>query len=398
MHPHVGVVLRRDVVGEPLVRTFMHDDEIPFEPESGARTVATAIAVAKTITIRDGRLMLHAGVRDLDEFIAVLVPRVRSEPVLEALHHRAYLRPLSLRVGQIVVERPVVERQVALEPRVHLAVVRVVPRSHGDRVVVDRIDDEPFVRRRAVGMASGAAQPPIRHVDQRVRHGDRHALAVRFVGLRVLVRPPCRRPHPLIGGDHPWALQRVGAPGEAALPRRVSGDQRTSAVVHHDRLVFTGALHRREPDEKRGALAAKAKGSPILHHAVDTQRLHQIDLHLARRATHLAQHTIGDAVAATEAAVARRQPHTQVVEGDIPPVATGRGERAAQRIGATGFWWRRRRRCARGAWWWCGHLCLRITQGTRTTHRDAQREPERAALRHGAPTQPGMRNAPIFVE
>ena len=36
VHPHVGVVLRRDVVAEPLVRALVHDDEIPLEAEPGA--------------------------------------------------------------------------------------------------------------------------------------------------------------------------------------------------------------------------------------------------------------------------------------------------------------------------------------------------------------------------
>src|SRR5688572_31355178 len=57
-------------------------------------------------------------------------------------------------------------------------VVGVVPGGDGDRIVVDRVHDEPLVRRRPVRVLLRAAQSSVRDVDERVRDGERDALGI----------------------------------------------------------------------------------------------------------------------------------------------------------------------------------------------------------------------------
>ena len=206
------------------------------------------------------------GVGHLEQLVAVLVPRIRAEPVLEALHHRARLRPLPVRVVEVVVERPEVHRQLALQAVVRLGVVRVRAAGDGDRVVVDRIDDEPLVRRRAVGVVRRLAQTPVRDVHHRIGQRERDALAVRLVGLRVLVRPPHRRAHPLIGGHDPRSAEAVLGPAEAALPGRILGDLRMAVIVDANRLAIADALRRRRASRRtrcpRGGTSRRGRPAP----------------------------------------------------------------------------------------------------------------------------------------
>src|SRR5690606_9640121 len=142
-----------------------------------ARTVASAIAVLVAVAVRDRRLMLHAEVRRLDELEAVLVPRIGAEPVLEARDRRLHLRELPARGLELVVERPVVQRQYAILALVDLTEMRVAAGVDRDVVVVDRVPHEPLECCPAVLVHDGP-QPPVRHVDHRMRYRDRYALAV----------------------------------------------------------------------------------------------------------------------------------------------------------------------------------------------------------------------------
>src|SRR5439155_224241 len=63
VHPHIGVVLRGNVVSEPLVGAFVHDDEVPLQAEARARGVAPAITVRVPVAVGDGALVLHSCVR-----------------------------------------------------------------------------------------------------------------------------------------------------------------------------------------------------------------------------------------------------------------------------------------------------------------------------------------------
>src|SRR5205823_10197499 len=55
--------------------------------------------------------MLHPRVRHLDQLVAVFVPGIRPEPVLETLEHRPGLRELTPGGVHVIVERPEVERE-----------------------------------------------------------------------------------------------------------------------------------------------------------------------------------------------------------------------------------------------------------------------------------------------
>ena len=312
------------------MRALVHDDEIPLEPESRARRVAPAIAVREVVAVRHGALVLHARVRHLEQLVAVFVPRIRTEPVLEAFQHGERLRKLLLRRLHVICERPEVHGEEALLALIDVVVVRVHPGGDRDRIVVDRIHREPLVRRRAVGVVHDAAQPAVGDVDQGIGHRQCDALAVRLVGLCVLVRPPGAGAHPLIRRHDPWIAETVARPGKSAVPGWVLRDERTTVIVHGDRLALAGMLRAAERREKRRPLAAIAHGRLVLHHAVHLERRHEIDLHFLRRR----EHAIGDRVAAANRAVGRVDRDAQVVEHDVPPCALRGLPLAAQRVGA----------------------------------------------------------------
>ena len=226
---------------------------------------------------------------------------------------------------------PEIEGELSLQPFERFGVVRVRSRRHGDRIVVDRVGDEPFVGGRAVRMMRGASQPSVGDIHHRVGQRQGDALAVRFIGLGVLVRPPYRRTHALVRGDDPRPAQTVAGPGEPALPGRVGRDPGLAVVVHGDGPPFPGSLRRAQRCEERVAVAAESNQPSILDHAVHFERSHQVDLHFAGRF----EHPVGDAVVPPDAAVAGIDCNVKIVERDIPPRSCRRRERSAQRVGVT---------------------------------------------------------------
>ena len=303
----------------------MHDDEVPLQAEAGARAVAPAVAVRVPVAVGDGALVLHPGVRHFDQFVPVLVPRIRTEPVLETPEHRGGLDELPLRGVEVIAEGPEVEREWSVLSLEQVTVVLVAPRADGDGVVVDRVDHEPLVGRRAVRVVRDAAQPPVGDVDQRIGHGERHALAVGLVRLRVLVGPPHARTHALIGRDDPRAAQAVRGPGEAALPGRPLCHPRLAVVIDRDRATVARPLAGRQVREIGVSFPAEHHRPPVLLHTVDLERRHQVDLQFAARR----ENPVGDAVVSADTAVRGMNGHVEVVEHDVPP-----RERAPQRIGA----------------------------------------------------------------
>src|SRR2546425_13003222 len=113
------------------------------------------------IAVRDCALMLHSEMRRLDEFVAVGVPRIRAEPVLEAVQYRDHLLELTLRGVRVISERPEVERQSSGLAVQGVTEMSVLPRVDRDVVIVDRAGHEPFVRRRAVAIVCRASQPAV---------------------------------------------------------------------------------------------------------------------------------------------------------------------------------------------------------------------------------------------
>src|SRR5215831_1437692 len=65
----------------------MDNDEVELVSDPGGTDVAAAIAVSKVVPVCHGTLMLHARVRNGDEFVAVLIPRIFAEPGFEGLEH-----------------------------------------------------------------------------------------------------------------------------------------------------------------------------------------------------------------------------------------------------------------------------------------------------------------------
>src|SRR2546429_2927945 len=209
--------------------------------------------------------MLHPRVRHFDQLVTVFVPGIRPEPVLEALEHRPGLGELTPRCVHVVVERPEVERQRPALPLQRVAEMRIAPGRYGDRVIVYRVHYEPLVRRGAVGVVTGLAQPPVRNVDQPVRYSESDALAVRLVRLRVLVGPPHARAESLVGGHDPGAAQAVAGPGEAAIPGRSPGGLGLPVIENRDGLGRTGRLRHSELGEERGPVAPERYGPAGLH-------------------------------------------------------------------------------------------------------------------------------------
>src|SRR5205085_6199050 len=213
-----------------------------------------------------------------------------------------------------------------------VAPVRVAPGSDGDVVIVDGIHHEPFVGRGAVGVMSGPAQSSVRYVEQRVRHGERDPLAVRLVGLRILVGPPHAGAEALVGGHDPGPTQAVGGPGEAAIPGWPLGGTWPAMIEDGDRLRRALWLRGVEPREERVPVPPERDGPAVLYHAVDLEGGHEVDLHL-RRGSRGLEHSIGDAVRPPDTRVGRADGDAEIVEGHVPPRPPRGGVGAAQRIG-----------------------------------------------------------------
>ena len=272
--------------------------------------------------------MLHAEVRRLDQFVAVRIPGVRSEPVLEAFEHRDDLSELALRGVRVIVERPEVERQTPRLTIQRVAEVRVSAGIDRDVVVVDRTGHKPFVRRRAVRILRGLAQPAVRDVEQWSGHGDRDSLAVGLIRQVVLGRPPDARAEPLVGGRDPLPAQAVFGECEPAIPGKPPADSRLTVIPHGDRPGGPGARLRLERDEERIAVAPVRELAPVLHDAVDLQRHLQIDLHFARGL----KHAIRDRIPTADRRVGGIHPSVQIVELHVPPGAPG-SVGASERVG-----------------------------------------------------------------
>ena len=209
-----------------------------------------------------------------------------------------------LRRGEVIAQRPEVERERAIDAAIYLAVVDVVPRVHHHVVVVDRVGDEPFPGRGAVGVVGHRPEPAVGDVHQRIGKGERDSLAVGLVGLEILVGPPDAGAGVLVGGDDPGVAQAVVGPGDAAVPRRADRRLRFPVIVDRHRPALTRTLwpgERREPGvpvlPELGRLA-------VLHHAVHHQGMLQIDLHRRR----LPHHSVGDPVPTGQAAVGPDSP------------------------------------------------------------------------------------------
>ncbi len=298
--PHIGGILHSDAVAEPFVRALVDDDEIPEQSVPRRRAVAAEVSILVVIAVSDRALVLHSQVRRLDELVTILVPRERTEPVLEALQHRLHLLELFLRCIGVIVDRPEVEAEVAALSLIYVAEMRVMTRVHRDVVVVDRVFHKPLVGCGSIPVRRGAPQSPIRHIDQRVRNGDGDSLTVGLVGVDVLVGPPYTRAQTFVGGGDPWTRKAVARPDVPSIPRRSDRRDRLAVVIDGDLLPGADRLWRDQSDEKRVAVAAGAELGAVLDYAVNYERHLQVDLHLAR----WFQDAVSDGVVPDDGAVA----------------------------------------------------------------------------------------------
>ena len=134
-------------------------------------------------------------------------------------------------------------------------------------------------------------------------------------------------PEPLARGRHPVIAQAVGAPDQAAVPRRMLGDAGVAVVVDAEGALFSRGLRGDQVDEEGVAVAAILEPAPRLHEAVDLERPLQVDLdHAVAR-----EDPVGDAVDAPDGAVGGVDPDRQVVVADVPPGSLRR-DRPAQGV------------------------------------------------------------------
>ena len=70
--PHVGHVGGTDAVAKPFV-SARDDDEVETSRNADAGPITLQIAVREMIAVGDSRLVLHAGVGRLDQFVSVFL-------------------------------------------------------------------------------------------------------------------------------------------------------------------------------------------------------------------------------------------------------------------------------------------------------------------------------------
>src|ERR1051325_3932207 len=87
--------------------------------------------------------MLHPGIGNRNQFVAVLVKRILPEPVLECLQHAWDFFKLLDGSVLLMGQHPVVYVQHATQSAILLREVLIVADIDVDSVVINRIDDLP---------------------------------------------------------------------------------------------------------------------------------------------------------------------------------------------------------------------------------------------------------------
>jgi hypothetical protein len=133
VNPHIGAVACRDAVAEPLMRALVYDDE--FEPPSDADFWSSQIAILEMIAVGDCGLNFDAGVKSLDELIAISGERILAEVVLVALQHILHLDELPIWLFQIFRKHVVIQGK----PLVSVAKVDILSYVQRYVIVIDRV-------------------------------------------------------------------------------------------------------------------------------------------------------------------------------------------------------------------------------------------------------------------
>ena len=185
------------------------------------------------IAVGDRALVLHAGVRRLDQLVAVFLEGILAKIVLVTPRaSRLRLRELFLGLVQVFGQRVEVERQVA-QP---IAEVHVVADVQRDVVVVDWILHQPIPTRVAVAEVRLADKLSVRNVNEIVRNRDADLHRLDFVAPLVLVRPPDAGAFSLARRVNPGPASRIFTEGNATKPARL---ERIPGIVEVDLVDAT---------------------------------------------------------------------------------------------------------------------------------------------------------------
>ena len=231
--PHVGYIGGGDGVAEPFVPAFVDDDEVEPRADADAGPVAPQVAVGEVVAVSDGGLVLHAGVRHFDQFVAILLEGVFAEVVLVGFDHSLGLRELLLGFLQVFRQSIKIERQAA-EFVGEMLVLADVQRNV---VVVDGVVNHPLPAGVAVTQIGLAHELAVGDVHQAVGDGDAELHVLHLVTPLVLVGPPEAGADALAGGEDPRPAGGVLAEGEAAKP---AGRLRRSGIVEVNRIGAAG--------------------------------------------------------------------------------------------------------------------------------------------------------------
>ena len=138
--PHVGLVLRRDVVAPPLVRALVDDDEVPLHSPAGARQVAPASSRSCTgcrTRRRSGAPCRGAAPRSACSRPCTTGTGRTSARSTSSSASPAGTAPAPCRGDRRAARSP--SSACRFSPLIRIGEVRVLPGVHLDVVVVDRL-------------------------------------------------------------------------------------------------------------------------------------------------------------------------------------------------------------------------------------------------------------------
>ena len=117
------------------------------------------------VAIGGAALVFHTQVRSLYQFIAVLVKRIRPEPIFKGLEHIAGIfRELSFGFRQIISQHPVIHRQLSFFAIEHLTKMTVLADVGLDVVIIDGIGHKPIIPGIAIAQFFYLSQAPIGNI------------------------------------------------------------------------------------------------------------------------------------------------------------------------------------------------------------------------------------------
>ena len=183
--------------------------------------------------------MLHAGIGDGHEFVAVFIEGILAEPMLKRFEHARDFFELVERSLFLVRQNPIVNVQRSTFALIFLRDVYVVADVHVDAIVIDWIQNFPMKRfcLRGVVMIH-FLQAAVGNTHKVFRHSDVDAHpAIRFVVADIFIRPPDARANSFAGGVDEIFPEIVSPPAYPANPRRIRRHRR-HAFVEDFNLIF----------------------------------------------------------------------------------------------------------------------------------------------------------------